>query len=86
MKENEIEQADTEYGSAGQEQADQQESNIRQTDWQRDTGQGRAGSQQKYARQAQVNQQDKLTTQEEIHPVSVHVSENKEILQQMFGN
>lgn len=37
-------------------------------------------------RQAQVNQMEKLTTTEDIHPVSVHVSENKELLQQMLGN
>ena len=35
---------------------------------------------------AKVNKQDKLTTKENVHPVSVHVSENKQILQQMFGN
>lgn len=36
--------------------------------------------------QAQVNQMEKLTTKEQIHPVSIHVSENKQILQNMFGN
>lgn len=38
------------------------------------------------SRQAKVNKQDKLTTKENVHPVSVHVNENKQILQQMFGN
>lgn len=37
-------------------------------------------------RQAQVNQMDKLTTSEQVHPVSVHVSDNKQLLQNMFGN
>lgn len=37
-------------------------------------------------RQAQINQMDKLTTQEQVHPVSVHVSENKQLLETMFAN
>ncbi len=40
----------------------------------------------KTARQAQINQMDKLTTQEQVHPVSLDVRENKQILQEMFGN
>lgn len=36
-------------------------------------------------KKANVNQMDKLTTQERVHPVSVHVSENKQFLQEMFG-
>lgn len=35
--------------------------------------------------QPRVNQQEKLTTQEEVHPVFAHVSENKQFLQQLFG-
>lgn len=38
------------------------------------------------SRQAQVNQQEKLTTREEVHPVSVRVSENQKTLQEMFGS
>ncbi len=42
---------------------------------------------EKYSvRQAQVNQMEKLTTQEQVHPVSLKVSENKQILQDMFGS
>ncbi len=37
-------------------------------------------------RQAQVNQMEKLTTSEQVHPVSMHISENKQILQNMLGN
>ncbi len=37
-------------------------------------------------RQAKVNQMDRLTTQEKIHPVSKHVSENKDILEKMLGS
>ncbi len=37
-------------------------------------------------RQAKVNQMEKLTTQEPVHPVSMHVVENKRLLEQMFGN
>ena len=35
--------------------------------------------------QPRVNRQEKLTTQEEAHPVFAHVSENKQFLQQLFG-
>lgn len=38
------------------------------------------------ARQAQVNQMDKQTTLEKAHPVSVDVSQNKQFIQDMFGN
>lgn len=37
-------------------------------------------------KQAQVNQQEKLTTKEHVHPVSARVSENKKTLEEMFGN
>lgn len=37
-------------------------------------------------RQAQVNQMDKQTTVEHAHPVSVHVSENKQFIQDIFAN
>ncbi len=37
-------------------------------------------------RRAQLNQMDKLTTQQRVHPVSVHVTQNKQILEQMLGN
>ena len=37
-------------------------------------------------KQAQVNQQEKLTTKEHVHPVSARVSENKKMLEEMFGN
>jgi len=77
MKENKTGQEDTKYGAAGQAQADQQEEKARQA---------RVNQQEEKARQARVNQQEKLTTQEEIHPVSVHVSENKAFLQELFGN
>ena len=45
-----------------------------------------SGKSQAAVRQSRVNKQDRFTTKEEIHPVSVQVSENKEILTQMFGN
>lgn len=46
-------------------------------------GQGASGHP---VHQAKVNQQEKLTTQEQVHPISVHVSENKTALQEMLGN
>lgn len=75
MKEDVIEQLPGGQQEAGQAQASPQG----------DTRQAQADPQGN-TRQAQVNQQDKLTTQEEIHPVSVHVSENKALLQELFGN
>jgi len=45
-----------------------------------------SGTKQAAALKARVNKQDKFTTKEVVHPVSVRVSENKEILQQMLGN
>lgn len=41
---------------------------------------------EKYSvRQAQVNQMDKLTTQEDVHPVSMHIDVNKQCLQDLFA-
>lgn len=51
-----------------------------------ETASGQSDAAQAAGAQAQVNQQEKLTTQEKVHPVSVHVSKNKEFLQQLFGN
>lgn len=45
-----------------------------------------SGAGQSSARQSRVNQQDRFTTKEDIHPVSARVSDNKDILTQMFGN
>ena len=40
----------------------------------------------KIPRQAQVNQMDRQTTAGKVHPVSVHVKENKTLLEHMLGN
>ena len=42
---------------------------------------------EKYSvRQAQVNQMDKLTTQEQVHAVSMQIEENKQCLQDLFAD
>ena len=45
-----------------------------------------SGEKQSSARQSRVNKQERFTTKEDVHLVSVRVSENKDILTQMFGN
>lgn len=64
-----------EKNTSGQAQASQQNT------------QKQANANQKDApRQAQVNQMGKQTTVEQVHPISIHVSENKQLIQDLFAN